>query len=78
MNFRPCWADRLAVLWAFVVVLVTGVCLFELHLDPRNAAGDMIPSFVLIDGLLVAVVWIFLRLLDWVLGGPERRRLTGP
>lgn len=69
---RFCWADKLAILWAFVVMLaVVWVA------SPSYAAFHSAHSlFTIARGLLILVgpVWIFLRLVDWLIGGPRRRR----
>jgi len=62
-----CWADKLGVLWAFVVV---GFLL--------AMAGDKsaIVTWPVIHDLLIVIVpvWVFFRLVDWLTGGPARRR----
>lgn len=62
-----CWADKAGLLWAFVVYafffIIAGhrELLFTLGVT-RDLA------------ILILPVWIFLRGIDWILGGPARRR----
>lgn len=61
-----CWADKLGVLWAFVV------CVFLLAMAEDKSA---ILTWPVIHDLLIVIVpvWLFLRLIDWLIGGPARR-----
>ena len=66
-----CWADKLGVLWAFLVVL------FVLILAPDRGVA----SAALVSGeglkllaIVILPVWVFFRLIDWLTGGPARRR----
>lgn len=62
-----CWADKLGVLWAFVVyVFFLGLAEDKAGLFSLSVTGEIL--------LLILPVWIFFRLVDWVLDGPNRRR----
>ena len=62
---RICWADRVAAIWAVVVLGV----LYMLHAPgvAPSAWGDVVLT-------LIVPLWIFLRLLDLIMGGPRRRK----
>lgn len=62
-----CWADKLGVLWAFVVYLFFIVI-------AQDRAGLFTPGPTLDLLFIIAPVWIFFRLIDWIAGGPARRK----
>lgn len=66
-----CWADYLGILWAFVVYF--GI--YALSFD-KGAAVDLFASGEGVKLLLIVIapVWIILRLLDAAAGGPARRK----
>jgi hypothetical protein len=60
------WCDKLAVIWfAFLFLLAllhSGLPIAIAHLfDPTTWAVVLVP-------------WLFLRAIDWITGGPNRRR----
>ena len=66
-----CWADKIGVTWAFLVYFA----LFALS----NDKGAAVTWFFSFDGLkllliVIAPIWLILRLIDWIGGGPQRRR----
>ena len=65
------WADRIAIVWALVVAL----CVL-LASAPHYEAGfaALVTEGWRIALITVAPVWLLLRALDWMTGGPYRRR----
>ena len=61
-----CWADKLGVLWGLIVVLFF-VAIAE------HKAGLFTPVPFAEMMVFVIPVWIVLRIIDWIAGGPERR-----
>jgi hypothetical protein len=74
------WADRLAigVLGILLVldVLIIGIDVFNEALFPITAAnlGRVFGWFLGSALLVVFPLWLVLRIVDWVFGGPARRR----
>lgn len=69
-----CWADKIAAVWAFVVVGIV-VALqkpggFVQSIDTEAGLGQWLRLFFVI----ILPVWAFLRVIDWASGGPDRRR----
>lgn len=68
-----CWADRVGVLWAFVVFAFFFIMAGG-NPDP-GARALLFTAPVLGDlAIIILPVWVFFRLIDWVSGGPSRRR----
>jgi hypothetical protein len=67
-RFRLCWADKLAIaiavcIWLFLTVIAAD----KAGLYSFDVAGEFFE--------MLLIVWIPLRLLDWAIGGPRRRRM---
>lgn len=69
-----CWADKLGTVWACVVV---GIVLalqerggFLKSIDTESGLAQWFRLFALV----VLPVWVILRLMDWVAGGPAKRK----
>lgn len=66
-----CWADKIGAVWAFIAY--AGLLLIS------NDKGAALAFFVSGEGLKYALIvafspWIFLRFVDLILGGPQRRK----
>ena len=66
---RLCWADRIAMVWA--VIVVGGIMLLQ---GGDGVSQTAMPAYGELLTKIVAPVWIFLRLLDLITGGPRRRK----
>ena len=62
-----CWADKLALcIWALVCL-----ALFGLSHSPNS--DPMTPSIIPELLITLAAIWLPLRMIDWIIGGPRRR-----
>lgn len=67
--FRLCWADRIAMVWA--VIVVGGIMLLQ---GGDGVSQTAMPAYGQLLTNIVFPVWIFLRLLDLITAGPRRRK----
>ena len=68
-GIRVCWADKIALVWA--AILWGGMALLANgHGQPADALDINVIKAVL---LLAGVPWLFLRVIDFLCGGPMRR-----
>ncbi len=65
-----CWADKLAIIFWVLVTLFAGLMSAG---APATSPGFIVTWLEL--SLITALpAWVFLRLVDWALNGPARRR----
>jgi hypothetical protein len=63
-----CWADRIAaILAAFLAIIGLGM------FGGWNLDGRAYTSWLELVAMLVGALWLFLRFVDAVMGGPARR-----
>lgn len=66
------WADKIAIVWGGVVfVVILWMANNAAAFDDAMLHSDLAFQLVL---KLVLPVWLLLRGLDWIAGGPRRRR----
>ena len=66
---RLCWADRVAMIWA--VIVVGGIMLLQ---GGEGVSQTALPAYGQLLTNIVFPVWIFLRLIDLITAGPSRRK----
>lgn len=65
-GMRFCWADRVTVLWAFLLyLLLFAATTDKMQIFELGVLHDML--------FLVVPVWITLRLIHWIFGGHRAR-----
>jgi hypothetical protein len=75
-----CWADKAALLFAVLLLFalfVIGEPTLATTDDPGGWAGAYVSIFWHLAQMTVLPLWIFLRAIDLVLGGPTRRAAKG-
>lgn len=67
-----CWADRLFILIVFLILAL--YTLIYSGSGEKDWFGAELTAFAPLFLRVLLPVWIFMRLLDWLTGGPRRRR----
>ncbi len=67
--FRLCWADRIAMIWA--VIVVGGIMLLQ---GGSGVSQTGLPAYGQLLTNIVFPLWLFLRLIDLIAAGPTRRK----
>lgn len=71
------WADRIGLgLWAIWMVL-GAVVVSQGLINGANLQASAIATVFFMPATLAIPVWLILRIVDFMLGGPGRRRLRG-
>lgn len=65
---RFCWADRLGIAWAVLVLAIFGL------MGAFDGSVDAAHNLRQIGLVFILPVWGFARLIDFVGGGPAKRR----
>jgi hypothetical protein len=68
-NATLCWADRLAV-GAWVLLLLLGALMWNGGAIENNRISD----YIEVISIVALIIWVILRIVDWVFGGPTFRR----
>jgi hypothetical protein len=67
--FRLCWADRVAMIWA--VIVVGGIMLLQ---GGEGVGQTALAAYGQLLTNIVFPVWIFLRFIDLITAGSSRRK----
>jgi hypothetical protein len=62
------WADRVAIVW--LIIFAT----FDAWAKINMTQSGIDDKFFVAIGVFVGIPWLFLRAVDWIAGGPARRK----
>jgi hypothetical protein len=66
------WADKLTIFWAGIFYLAVFM------MDAASNIPTTIDPLLMMFVWVVAPVWVVLRMIDWLFGGPAYRRRLRP